>query len=75
MEFLNSPFAGPAILLVAVVVLCIYIAGKTKRDYAAAMKKYEEGMAAYQAAVEASSGTPVSYTHLRAGGSWKSCSL
>lgn len=57
MEFLNSPFAGPAILLVAVVVLCIYIAGKTKRDYAAAMKKYEEGMAAYQAAVEASSGT------------------
>ena len=57
MEFLNSPFAGPAILLVAVVVLCIYIAGKTKRDYAAAMKKYEEGMAAYQAAGEASCGT------------------
>ena len=57
MEFLNSPFAGPAILLVVVVVLCIYIAGKTKRDYAAAMKKYEEGMAAYQAAVEASCGT------------------
>ena len=57
MEFLNSPFAGPAILLIAVVALCIYIAGKTKRDYAAAMKKYEEGMAAYQAAVEANSGT------------------
>ncbi len=56
MGFLNSPFAGPAILLVAVVILCFYIAGKTRRDYAAAMEKYEEGMEAYRAAVEGNSG-------------------
>ncbi|PWM24099.1 MAG: hypothetical protein DBX44_04935 [Oscillospiraceae bacterium] len=56
MEFMNSPLAGTAIILIAVVVLCIYIAGKTRRDYAAAMADYERKMAEYQAAVENNTG-------------------
>lgn len=57
MEFMNSPLAGTAIILVAVVILCIYIAGKTRRDYAAAMAEYERKLAEYNAAVENNAGT------------------
>lgn len=56
MAFLDSPLAGCMILLIAVVILCLYAAGKSKREHAAAMQKYEEGMAAYRAALEGNSG-------------------